>query len=215
MTGKLRPKESLRENAKPAIISRLSEVMDRAGSLDDPTATTELHQLRIEVKRLRYALEIFEPCLPGSKPSLRTLSDLQEALGAIHDLDVFADILRQRLASLNRQVESEATEIMGLDRSMREKSSLLQGRLFAQARDPHRLGLIGLLGDKVGERAMLFSDARRRWGAGGLEVVANQIRSLVEPDARGESGTTSAPAANTEPAAGPDVSRRGGTLGVE
>lgn len=181
MTRKLHPKESLRENARPAILNRLSTVLERAGSLDDPTAVMELHQLRIEVKRLRYALEIFEPCLSGSKPILRTLSDLQEALGAIHDLDVLADILRQRLATLDRQVESEAIEIMSLDRSAREKSSLLQGRLFSQARDPHRLGLIGLLGDKIGERKVLFADARRRWGAGGLEVLARQVRALVAP----------------------------------
>lgn len=181
MTRKLHPKESLRANARTAITSRLSDVMSRAASLDDPASVTELHELRIAVKQLRYALEIFEPCLSGPKPILRTLSDLQEALGAIHDLDVLSDILRQRLASLDGQIERDAIEIMGLERSAREKSSLLQGKLFAQARDPHRLGLIGLLGDKVGERATLFADARRRWGAGGLEVLAHRIRALVEP----------------------------------
>lgn len=184
MTAKLRPKESLRASAGPAITRRLTEVMDRAGALEDSAATTELHELRIAVKRLRYALEMFGPCFHGSKPILRTLSDLQEVLGTIHDLDVLADVLRQRLASLDRRLEDEAIEIMSLDRSAREKSSMLQGRLFAQARDPHRLGLIGLMGDKIGERARLFADARRRWGAGGLEVLAKQVRALIEVAAK-------------------------------
>lgn len=180
MSGKLHPKASFADNAGPAITGRLDEMMDLAGALNDPAAVDDLHQLRIAAKRLRYAVEIFEPCLHGAKPVLRELSDLQDALGTIHDLDVLADILRRRLAILDERLEREAIEIMGSERSPREKSGLLQARLFAQARDPRRLGVLALLGDKIAERDTIFNESQGRWGAGGLQMLADRVRGLLD-----------------------------------
>ncbi len=179
MSGKLRPKASFSDNARPALVGRLNEMIKLAGALDDPAAMAELHELRIATKRLRYAVEIFDSCLRGAKSVLHPLSDLQDALGTIHDLDVLADILRRRLALLDKRLESEAIEIMGAEGLPREKSGLLQARLFAQARDPRRLGVLALLGDKVAERNRLFAKAQRRWGTGGLQMLADQVRALV------------------------------------
>lgn len=195
MSGRLHPKASFTENAPVAIASRLAGMMELAAAFDDPAAAEDLHNLRIAAKRLRYALELFEPCLPGSKPILRRLSDLQEMLGAIHDLDVLAAILRERLTILDGDLERDAVEIMGGEGSPREKSSLLQARLFAQARDPRRLGVLGLLGDKIAEREKLFAKAQQRWGAGGLETLADQIRVLInQPVAPHDAGEDATPA---------------------
>jgi CHAD domain-containing protein len=52
--------------------------------LVDESRVDELHALRIEVKKLRYLLELSEK----SPPELTVVTRWQESLGAVHDLDV-------------------------------------------------------------------------------------------------------------------------------
>jgi CHAD domain-containing protein len=62
--------------------------------LEDESKVKDLHALRIEVKKLRYLLEL------GSKipPELPVMTKWQDSLGAVHDLDVAMDyIQRNRL----------------------------------------------------------------------------------------------------------------------
>jgi CHAD domain-containing protein len=62
--------------------------------LEDESKVKDLHALRIEVKKLRYLLEL------GSKipPELPVMTKWQDSLGAIHDLDVAMEyIQRHRL----------------------------------------------------------------------------------------------------------------------
>jgi CHAD domain-containing protein len=60
--------------------------------LQDESKLEELHSLRIEVKKMRYLLE-----LPGkTPPQLATVTRWQESLGAIHDLDVALRFLEER-----------------------------------------------------------------------------------------------------------------------
>jgi CHAD domain-containing protein len=60
--------------------------------LQDESKLEELHSLRIEVKKLRYLLE-----LPEKTPrELPTMTRWQESLGAIHDLDVALRFLEAR-----------------------------------------------------------------------------------------------------------------------
>lgn len=57
----------------------------------------EIHRLRIEGKRLRYALEIFAPVLParGRAKCQRALERLQDHLGLFTDHAAAADRLRR------------------------------------------------------------------------------------------------------------------------
>jgi CHAD domain-containing protein len=61
--------------------------------------TPALHRLRIRIKKLRYAAEFLVPYAPGrgTKRYLAALRDLQQALGAWHDLA----IAEARLAALH------------------------------------------------------------------------------------------------------------------
>ncbi|HJV35207.1 CHAD domain-containing protein [Geomonas sp.] len=53
------------------------------------------HRLRIAVKKLRYRLELLAPFLGESYPYLhKTLKEYQDALGKLHDVDVFGDLVR-------------------------------------------------------------------------------------------------------------------------
>jgi len=72
-------------------LDRLDERLDAAQkSLDPATA----HRLRISVKQVRYLTELVEDAFPDfSKPLLKDLDSLQEALGKLHDSDVRIQLL--------------------------------------------------------------------------------------------------------------------------
>lgn len=59
------------------------------GTADLPT----LHQLRIEVKRLRYVLDLFSEALEESKPLRQACADVQEHLGDLNDSAVAIALL--------------------------------------------------------------------------------------------------------------------------
>jgi len=73
-----------------AIKSRLDEMLAYEPFIHDPANITQLHAMRISAKRLRYTLENFEALYSGQvKDTLNTMRALQDALGAVHDLDVW------------------------------------------------------------------------------------------------------------------------------
>lgn len=56
---------------------------------------TRQHELRIDYKRLRYAVEVFAPCYDDAFDSLHeTLTAFQDTLGDMHDMHVFLEMLR-------------------------------------------------------------------------------------------------------------------------
>lgn len=58
----------------------------RAAAAEDLSLLSNLHQLRIRGKRLRYALEVFKPCFGGEfKSRYELVVTLQDELGAIND----------------------------------------------------------------------------------------------------------------------------------
>lgn len=68
-----------------------------------------LHELRIEVKRLRYLLEFFEDLLGADAAGLvKQLADFQGDLGALHDAGTLGDLVAGFVAAQNQQVPSAA-----------------------------------------------------------------------------------------------------------
>ncbi len=68
-----------------------------------------LHELRIEGKRLRYALEFFEDVLDGAVPQLlETLVALQDHLGELHDADVARQMVVDFITQQTRRLETIA-----------------------------------------------------------------------------------------------------------
>lgn len=90
----IRVRSPLLENAERIIAFRLAELLSWRYATDDAGAVQDLHNLRIAAKRLRYALEIFQICFPDAKSCINRLTDLQEAVGDIHDYDVLVEIIR-------------------------------------------------------------------------------------------------------------------------
>lgn len=100
----LKPKGTVRANARKIVAVRTAELFDLAPFLADPTNVTQMHDMRIAAKRLRYALELFADALdPDAAACIDLFKEFQDLAGDIHDHDVLADILRAHL-------ETRATE---------------------------------------------------------------------------------------------------------
>lgn len=94
---------SAAENAR-RVLPPMADRLFRRGrkALRADASVVELHDVRLEVKRFRYALEVFRPCYgPAWKQRISSLKSMQDDLGVINDCAVTARLLsRKPLAQL-------------------------------------------------------------------------------------------------------------------
>ncbi len=86
------------ENAR-VVLPRLAEQLFAKGRKVAAAGVTPkgLHRFRLEVKRFRYVLELFQPCYgPALKQRLEKLKALQDHLGSINDCETTLELLRMR-----------------------------------------------------------------------------------------------------------------------
>ena len=114
---------ALAERALP-----LSELLPQA--LDEANAVGQ-HQMRIAVKKLRYRLEILEPLFCSGFPEMHgTLKGYQEVLGKLHDLDVFAGMVLDRVPegagqqNLLRSIAARRSRLYASFLKMQEQSPI-------------------------------------------------------------------------------------------
>ncbi len=71
-------------------------------------ADSDLHRLRILVKKLRYAIDTFQPLYPGRRARTyrAAVSALQDSLGAVNDSVVGRQILRELAAAMAGSVDA-------------------------------------------------------------------------------------------------------------
>lgn len=89
-----------------ALLPKLAkEYFDSGHEAAAPAATLEsLHEFRKLGKRLRYTLEIFEPCYGEDlQEALQLLRGLQDILGMINDCESAEDIIRKAVGRNQRQ----------------------------------------------------------------------------------------------------------------
>jgi CHAD domain-containing protein len=118
-----------RRAARRAI--RLEAAIDAAGAIYLPE---RLHQVRIAVKKLRYALEIARD-LSGSRAEarIRTLKRLQDLLGRMHDLEVLIARTRGLQAATVRELQL-SSDLDQLVRRLETEARQGHGRYLAQRR---------------------------------------------------------------------------------
>jgi CHAD domain-containing protein len=111
------------EAAAKIVSVRAAELMENARGVLDTGDIERVHDMRVASRRLRAALEIFEPCFPA-KPygqALNEVKQLADALGERRDRDVaiaalhaFNDQMpapdRRGVASLIEQLRGEQEE---------------------------------------------------------------------------------------------------------
>lgn len=79
----------LRPNVGRIVSVRLDELRGLVDEALRPEASKAQHEMRIAAKRLRYVLEIFEPCLgEQADAAWRAAKQLQSILGDLHDCDL-------------------------------------------------------------------------------------------------------------------------------
>lgn len=136
---------ALYQLAFTGVKTRLEELLLHTPYIQDPTNKQELHAMRISAKRLRYTLETFES-LYGSqiKDFINTMKNLQDLLGLIHDMDVWAEFIPAF-------IEEERIRI---------------GDYFGNERPLKRLlpGLEAFRESRLVMRAQAFADFTTLWG---------------------------------------------------
>jgi CHAD domain-containing protein len=94
--------------SRAIILARLKEFEKLSNSLFKPLDGEALHDMRIAVKRLRYALELFQPCWPRSLAThAQRAARIQTALGDIHDCDVWIASTGKQIVRARKQNEHE------------------------------------------------------------------------------------------------------------
>ncbi len=127
------------------IIRRHHKKVLRAGlALEATTADAEVHRLRIQCKKLRYAIEFFSSLYPKEEIQtvVRQLKQVQDILGNFNDLSVQQAMLRQALDSLPVVSAGErlamAAALGGLQQSLFQEQQALRthfSEAFAQFAD--------------------------------------------------------------------------------
>jgi CHAD domain-containing protein len=176
---------------------QLEEMLAYESYVYQPEHVTELHAMRIAAKRLRYTMEVFAPLYPDElKEPLRTVRDVQEIIGDIHDCDVWVQYLPQFL----EEERARTLEYFGHARSFR--------RLVA--------GILYLQQDRQQHRASRYQEFVKFWQRTQKQGVWENLRHTLQAALPGEQPTPSTeqpamngqqPATVYEPPSSPDLER--------
>lgn len=94
--------EPFRLAAVRATAARSEDVFANADGVLDTADIEAVHDMRVATRRLRAAMEIFEPCFPRKRhrKALKRVRALADALGERRDRDVAIEFLREARADL-------------------------------------------------------------------------------------------------------------------
>jgi CHAD domain-containing protein len=108
---------------------------DGGAIAEDPE---RLHRLRIDIKELRYCLELFEPVLGPTFPDLYAgVAALQEVLGVYHDLATLAEVIGERSADLRaRHRDAIVRGLEGVVEALAADQKAVLDRFLTQGFDP-------------------------------------------------------------------------------
>src|SRR2546423_786557 len=98
----LAAEEPYADAAAKIVAVRAREVADHSRDVLDVNDIERVHDMRVATRRLRAALEIFEPCFPAEPLDevLREVKAIADALGERRDADVTIATLEEFRASL-------------------------------------------------------------------------------------------------------------------
>ncbi len=163
--GRLRQAEAtsgyLKGEAFKHIALRLEEFLAYEPYVRQPQFVTQLHEMRIMAKRLRYTMEVFEPIYNGDlKKHLKIVRDIQELLGTIHDSDVWLTLLPEFLDAEKKHTK----EYFGDTRSF--------NRLV--------LGINALERDRKAMRDKVYKEFVKLWDQLAKEDAWNCLRGILQ-----------------------------------
>jgi len=93
--------------ARRQLSQRVRDFFSARAAVTGENDEVNLHKVRISIKKLRYAIETLGYAVGEAVTgNLKELKQLQEALGELHDRDVFAGIVRGRLVKLQSRLHA-------------------------------------------------------------------------------------------------------------
>lgn len=103
---------------------RAAEVFEHSAGVLDLDDVEPVHDMRVATRRLRAALEVFEPCFPrkSRRKALKRVKALADALGARRDLDVEIELL-EGLAGEVAEEDREALRALIGDLRSRQRQA--------------------------------------------------------------------------------------------
>lgn len=124
----------------PELLDRLERRVLEVGTDIDKNDPEQMHKLRIDCKKLRYATEFFSPIIPDMDTFVRQMKGLQDLLGVLNDVSVTSLLLDDMLAG---ESDPEMLHYAGglIGWRMRQYDDLLNGfedhwQAFVHARQP-------------------------------------------------------------------------------
>jgi len=140
-----------REVGSSIILARLDELEKLSKNLYQPLKIRPLHEMRIAVKHLRYALQLFEQCWgPPIKFFQEKVAELQTSLGKLHDCDVWIKALSEMAGRDGPELDFDhrATAVWLLCHFLKARSKHLSAALV-QWQEWETMGFSGRLRESI------------------------------------------------------------------
>ncbi len=134
-------KSSFLDLGRSAIRERLTVASELEEAARPPAAVAEFHRLRIAVKKVKYALELFLKVIgKPARRAYRPITDLQELMGLVHDCDVLvAQISGAQGAGVTTTAARRALKLVAEDRARLHGQTMALLDEMHQARVSERL----------------------------------------------------------------------------
>jgi CHAD domain-containing protein len=118
------------------IAVRSRELADQAAGVLDVTDIERVHDMRVATRRLRAALEVFEPCFPPKRfrAALREVKELADALGERRDRDVTIAALDQFASAMGRADRTGIESLIGRLRAEQTEANEALGPYVTETR---------------------------------------------------------------------------------
>lgn len=156
----------LYQHSSQSINARLADLLAFEPYVTQPEKVTELHEMRIQAKWLRYTMESFASLYSNElQPYLKVIRNAQELLGDIHDCDVWTEFLP-------RFLEEERMRVLDYYGHTRFFNRLAPGIQFFQQ-------------DLAANRSSLYSefvDSWQKWRADNTWERLQETLQIPFPD---------------------------------
>lgn len=195
--------DSVVENARRIIGTRLDEMLSFSEYVDDPANITEIHNLRIAAKRLRYTLELFRFAFPSKIGGLiDEVKTIQEHIGNMHDADVMRERVLETLerdsnVRLERLVEIAAATERG---TIAQRHQRLRSAMTNKSVPRDELAFLTLVAFRANDGHSAYEQFTRDWRRMQETDYPGRLRRLTGIDPTPDETAIAAPANPETPA---------------
>lgn len=194
----VKPDATVATNARRIVAAQTAAFFAQEHYLNDPDASTELHEMRIAAKRLRYALELFSAVLgPDGDGCLDAIKEFQEIAGEIHDADVRARMLRDYLhARVTEQADILAALATGedvTDTDIDAFKTQARAQVTAEEWVSEQVALAAAIARTLGGRRERYAHLRVQWAEWQKADLHGRLDALSDATAVEHRHTTGEP----------------------